>query len=263
MIKKIIDNVLFKPWSIWKPLWNFQSRANPIFLPIIAFIISSTIITSFYALTNYFAEWRNFSIFDSSTIIDDKIPFIKNSILIYATYYVLFIVVALSAPLNKKGLMECIFMYQVLLTLSILSFIIFVLMPIKVDTREGLEIGNGIISSLYEILYLADPPFNSWPSLHVMHSIFLSWVLIRWLNLSQGLLKMPKILNNSILFKNRIFPFFIWTLAILISLSTTTTKQHYFFDVITGVVFAALGIKVMILCINLIENDENAGFEIL
>ncbi|MAK04670.1 MAG: hypothetical protein CMA03_02120 [Euryarchaeota archaeon] len=261
MNKKFMETVFFKPWSIWKPIWNFQSRTNPIFLPIIAFIISSTIITSFYALTNYFAEWRDFSIFDSSTVIDDKIPFIKNSIFIYATYYLLFIAVALSAPLNKKGLLECIFMYQILLVLSILSFIIFVLMPIKVDTREGLEIGNGIISSLYEILYLADPPFNSWPSLHVMHSIFLSWILIRWLNLNQGLLKMPKMLNKSLLFKNRIFPFFIWVLAILISLSTTTTKQHYFFDVITGVLFAALGIKVMMLCIKKIENNEKMCFE--
>lgn len=187
--------------------------------------------------------------------MDENIPYIKDSIFIYGMYYFLFIAMALSVPLNKKGLIECIFAYQILMLLSTLSFIIFVLMPIKVDTRLGLDTGDGLVSTLYEILHSADPPYNSWPSLHVLHSIFLSWILVRWFKQSQGLFRIPIRLKNFKLFVNYIIPTVIWILSISIAISTMTTKQHYFFDFVTGIIFAIFGILILKKCITHIEKE--------
>lgn len=174
----------------------------------------------------------------------------KNTIFIYGAYYLLFIAMALSVPLNKKGLVECIFAYQILILLSTLCFLIFILMPIKIDTRDGLDLGSGLVLTLYEILYSADPPYNSWPSLHVSHSIFLSWVLVRWIKKGEGLIKIPFKMNKNKLIREYLIPFLIWSLSILISISTLTTKQHYFFDFVTGLLIAAIAIIILKKCTN-------------
>jgi len=246
--KKIVEKFLFTPWRLWKPVWKVQSKSK-IYLPIAAFIISTIYISLVYALTIHFAEWRDYSIFDSSSIIDENIPFIKNSIFIYGAYYLLFIAMAVSVPLNKKGLMECIFTYQVLITLSTFCFIIFVLMPIKIDTRDGLDLGKGLVLRLYEILYSADPPYNSWPSLHVSHSIFISWILIRWIKKGEGILRLPEKIKQIDLLSRYLIPMCIWCLSISIAVSTMTTKQHYFFDFITGIIIAVMSIIVLKKCI--------------
>ena len=255
IFENIIKKIIFSPWPIWNPIWKFQSKKYKLSLPIAAFLISTLYISIIYALSNNFADWRGYTIFSSTTIIDENIPFIKNSIYIYGTYYFLFIAMALSVPLNKKGLIECIFAYQILMLLSTVCFIIFVLMPIKVDTRIGLDTGEGLVSILFEILHSADPPYNSWPSLHVLHSIFLSWILIRWIKQSQGLFRIPSILSDFKLFVNHIIPISIWTLSITIAISTMTTKQHYFFDFITGIIFAVIGILILKKCIDNIEKN--------
>ena len=263
ILKKIIGKIIFSPWAFWKPIWKFQSGKNSLSLPITAFLISTVYISTIYALTNNLADWRGYTIFSSSTIIDENIPFIKESIFIYGAYYFLFIAMALSVPLTKKGIIECIFAYQILMLLSTLSFIIFVLMPIKVDTRFGLDTGEGLVSTLYEILHTADPAYNSWPSLHVLHSIFLAWILLRWIKQNQGFFKIPVILNKFKLFEKFIIPTFIWTLSITIAISTMTTKQHYFFDFVTGVIFAVIGILILKKCITHIEKNHDTIIEYL
>ena len=253
MLKKIIEKLFFTPWAFWKPVWKLQLKTSPSSLPIAAFIISTVYISVVYALTSNFAEWRDYTIFESSTIIDENIPFIKNSIFIYGTYYLLFIAMALSVPLNKKGLIECIFAYQILIILSTLCFFIFVFMPIKVDTREGLELGGGLVLKLYEILYSADPPYNSWPSLHVSHSIFLCWILIRWIKRSEGLFRISIKISKNKIIMDYFLPLLIWCLSISISISTMTTKQHYFFDFVTGIIIATIAIIILKKCIKLTE----------
>ena len=257
MIKNVMKNIFFKPWSIWKPIWNLQIKTKPLILPISLFLISSTYISVFYFLTNNFAEWRGYTLFDSSTIIDDKIPFIKDSIYIYSTWYFLFMLVAISIPLNKKGLMESIYIYQSLILIASFCFITFILMPIKIDTRTGLDIGTGLEASLYELLYLADPPYNSWPSIHVSFSIFFCWTIIRGLKINQGIIRLPPSLKSNNLFKNIVIPAFFWTLGVLISISTMTTKQHYFFDFITGIILGVSGIILAKKCISNIESEDD------
>ena len=257
MFQKIFKKIFFQPWAIWKPIWRLQLRTKPLALPISIFLISSTYISVCYFLTNNFAEWRNFTIFNSSSMLDDHIPFIRDSIYIYSTWYFLFMLVAISIPLNKKGLMECIFIYQSLILIASFCFMAFILMPIKIDTRNGLDIGTGLEATLYEILYLADPPYNSWPSIHVSFSILFCWSIIRGLKLNQGIIRFPKSLMNNNLIKNRIIPIFFWTLCVLISISTMTTKQHYLFDFITGIMLGISGILIATKGISTIENEKD------
>jgi len=246
-----ISSLMLKPWPIWKYLWKLQLKTNPLVLPIIALLISSIFTSSAYALSNNFAEWRNYTVFDTSTIIDDNIPFIKHTIIIYGIYYLLFCLMALSAPLNKEGLVECILANQILFYQSTLCIFAFLIAPIKVDTRVGLDTGDGLIASFYEILYLADPPYNSWPSLHVVHSIFLTGMFIRWMNSGQGLLKFPKILSNY----KKLFSIMMWIICASVIISTMTTKQHYLFDIITGMIVGFGGLHIMKSCITDVESN--------
>ena len=256
MYEKIYTFLFLKPWPIWKYLWRLQAKTHPLVLPMITLIIISTFTVSTYSLTNHFSESRDYSTFDSKLIIDDKIPFIKHTILIYGIYYLLFSLMAFSTPLRKKGLIECIFANQILFILSSLCFMIFMLVPIKIDTRIGINTGEGLIASFYDTLYLADPPFNSWPSLHVVHSIFLSGIIIRWMKISQGVLRFPNSDNKRLLlFKEKIFPIIMWIICASIIISTMTTKQHYFFDIVTGIIVGFAGIYIMNKCIKTVENN--------
>ena len=250
MIVKFFDKIIMTPWPFWKKLWKFQSKLNSSFIPIFALIVFSIIISGCYAIINHFAEWRDFSILDISTIIDDNIPFIRSSIIIYGLYYLLFPLMVLAAPQTKKGSIECIFAFQIIFTFTVVTFIIFLLFPIEITTRENIDIGSGLIASFYNTLHLADPPYNTFPSLHVNHSVLLSWIFLYWIQSSEGFLKIGEKLK-------KIISPLIWMIAILIIISTLTTKQHFVLDVPSAIFLAVCGIYYMKKCITHVENNEN------
>ena len=257
MIGKFFNKIIMTPWPFWKKLWKFQSKLNSTFIPIIALIIFSTIISTSYSIINHFAEWRNFSTFSGNTSLDDSIPFIRNSILVYGLYYLLFALMITATPRSKKGSLECIFAFQIILTFTTICFLIFLFFPVEITSRKNIDIGEGLIAIFYNTLHLADPPYNTWPSLHVTHSILLSWIFIHWIKSGKGFLRFPEKSNDFIeLIKNKIVPLLIWIICISVIISTLTTKQHYILDIITGVFLGIMGIYYMKKCIMHVEQNN-------
>ncbi len=66
---------------------------------------------------------------------------------------------------------------------------------------------------------MLDPPFNTWPSLHVAFSGLVTLVVARWLERRRSVV-------------------LLWVCWAAISISTLTVKQHFIWDVITGTLLA-------------------------
>ena len=62
--------------------------------------------------------------------------------------------------------------------------------------------------------------------------------------------------RNLPIFLDYILPTFIWSLSISIAISTMTTKQHYFLDFVTGIIFATIGILILKKCIEVTEKNH-------
>ena len=145
----------------------------------------------------------------------------------YSSYYLLFLVMCLSAPRTDRGRLECMLAFQAMIVGSFISFAIFLIAPVEVGGRDNLD-DPGLLSSMFSSLHAVDPPFNSWPSLHVLDTIIASWFIVRWWTVDGSRRAMFSIAIP------------MWTLCALIALSTLTTKQHYIWDIVTAAALALL-----------------------
>jgi membrane-associated phospholipid phosphatase len=71
-------------------------------------------------------------------------------------------------------------------------------------------------------MHSTDNPWNAWPSLHVVQSLLIVLVLRRW-----------KIIYG-------IKEAFVWGAWVALCISILTTKQHFIFDLATGIAVALI-----------------------
>ena len=149
--------------------------------------------------------------------IDQLIPFLPNTVLIYVSEFFLFwAVYILSKDLTNANKYLYTFM-----TIQFVSCMIFWIWPTTFPRHlfplpENL---NAITYTIFSKLRVADSPASCAPSLHVSSCYVASFVF-----LNEQRRKLPF--------------FFLW--ASLIAFSTLTTKQHYFIDVILGFLMAVI-----------------------
>ena len=111
-------------------------------------------------------------------------------------------------------------------------FAIFIIFPVKVDLRsEVFETELGMWQSWYDLLHSVDNPWNAWPSLHIVQSLLAVLVITRWHGYAS------KIWLVRIL----------WISWFMLMISVMTTKQHFIWDVISGVCIALIAWKYWIL----------------
>jgi membrane-associated phospholipid phosphatase len=151
----------------------------------------------------------------SKSNVDNSIPFIPESIFIYSSQ-LLFLFLALWN--DKDEMARTKIFYAMLIATGIASFI-FMIFPVELP-RDKIEM-QGIMAYCWQGLYRIDPSSNCFPSLHVTFAIIATNVLV------------------SI---NSFWRFFAPSWALLICLSTLTTKQHYLIDVVGGVFLAMISL---------------------
>ncbi len=155
--------------------------------------------------------------FDLS-IVDKMVPYIPWSIWVYSAQF-LFLFLALWTCNNS--IKQTTLYYSMLLATSI-AFILFLLIPIELP-HQNINF-HGINAYLWQALYLTDTPTNCFPSLHVALAILAAYTL--------------RIKNK---YWKLIAP--IW--ALLICVSTLTTKQHYMIDILGGTVLALISFTII------------------
>ena len=143
--------------------------------------------------------------------VDEFIPFIGWTVWIYHTqfFFLLFGVRALKSTANISRTL-----YSMGLA-SLMSFCVFFFYPTTLP-RPPVET-EGLTAQAFQFLYSIDTDSNCFPSLHVALACLITF----------------GIAEERARFREYAF---IW--AGLICLSTMTTKQHYFADVIAGVCVA-------------------------
>ncbi|NDG85302.1 MAG: phosphatase PAP2 family protein [Proteobacteria bacterium] len=161
-----------------------------------------------YLIPNHYPPYSPFEL--PLTRVDHSVPFLPATIWIYLSEYLLVFSAYLLVedPRTLRGYLKGTL---VLLLFSALVFLAFPttyprhLFPLPGGTDPATRF-------LFELQRAGDTPNNCLPSLHV------ATVLMAALALKQN---------------KRWFPvYLLW--AVLISISTLTTKQHYFWDVLSG-----------------------------
>ena len=166
-----------------------------------------------YAFINHLTAWRaeslGHSYLEPWSAIDNSIPFIPVSILLYVPLLPMVAVPAFA--LSEEKIRTGFWTY---IGVIVSSFAIFLLVPMKMS-RAGLE--TGAFEPLFLLLWTIDPPFNTFPSLHV--SLATIATLVIWQH--------DRRLGR-------------WMLigATVLTLSTFLAKQHFVIDAIGGMALA-------------------------
>lgn len=146
-------------------------------------------------------------ILNFKTKIDDMIPIIPISVLIYNIWFPsLILILIYICHKDKKLYYKSVFSLFLSDTVCLITYLLFQNEVI----REPIT-SKGIFSSLLEFTRMHDNPYNGFPSMHIVACFILIFSLIRF-NISKQYKAILIILN------------------ILIIISTFTTKQHYVLD---------------------------------
>ncbi|PIR94127.1 hypothetical protein COT97_03080 [Candidatus Falkowbacteria bacterium CG10_big_fil_rev_8_21_14_0_10_39_11] len=167
-----------------------------------------------YMLTNHMRLFKPSQL--SLTPIDNFIPFIPETIFVYVAIFILILIMPF---LITDGI---VFRRTILagFLLLIFNIMIFVFFPTEYSARPDVAVTMGQDHWLYfayKALHEADTESNCFPSMHVSIVTYITLITYK--------------------VKPRLFKV-LCVFAFFIILSTLTTKQHYLWDVLGGVLLA-------------------------
>ena len=178
------------------------------------FSISILLISFTYPLLNQSRGNAN-SVY---TFVDKFIPFNRFFILPYISWYIFMAIFsAILCILDKERY------FKLLITLNIgmiTCYVIYYFYPTYVP--RPIITGTDFFSNLVLSLYAADNPYNCFPSIHVLNSVLIALYIYE----SEKVYKYIKAICI--------------VMSVSIILSTMFIKQHYFADVLSGVIFALI-----------------------
>lgn len=173
---------------------------------------------------NCFIYWgtqliiRNRYQYDLTTNLDNKIPFIKEWVVIYLGCYAFWAVNYILV--TREGKEEWFrFAFSDLLS-KVICGIIFIILP-TTNIRPEVA-GNDIFSILMRFVYYVDLPVNLFPSLHCL----VSWFCFIGIRKSKKIPLWYKV--------------FSCIFAFMVCMSTQFTKQHYLIDIAGGIIISEL-----------------------
>ena len=250
---------LTSPWGrFWAPSWSRREHWGGRWFPAEMFLIGLFLVAAPYLISNSISHHYLDTVWDPEIALDRQIPAVYWMVLPYTALYLFYPVTLALSPRDDRGRAELAVGMQALISVTILCTSFHLVMPAEVDLRDQLDWDsmNAWQAALFEFIHSSDNPWNSWPSLHIVHAYFLARVMTMWVGreYSEHALAKP-------------FLVLLWLELALLCISIMTTKQHYAFDLVTGV---ALGHLVWVLCqptLALIESmgpkafSEGAGWE--
>ena len=217
-----------RPWKIWRSHWKKRSSMNGrrMSYAIIGALILFNAIP--YAIINRLTSMRDWAAFDPSIQYDLDMVFWAWMIIPYLTLYLYYPISAWLGCKNELMLRQNVIFHQMMLISCWIVFVIFFLLPVEIDLRHLVVNTEGTVwEPLFVMMHAIDTPWNSWPSLHIVQSMQVVFVLRYWFPPDSA---RTKVLHSALLI--------CWLLLVA---STMIVKQHYIWDVATAIMFASLG----------------------
>lgn len=216
---------------LWRSPWSRRKGWAGTRLHFEVLFVGVLLVVAPYFITNNIAHMYLETAFDPELALDRRIPVIYWMILPYTLLYLLYPLTLVICPRDDRGRAELATAMHYLILVNTICCGIFLVLPAEIDMREQIDWDrmNAWQSALFELVHSADNPWNAWPSLHIVHSYFLTRLMTFWL-LREYPGKMP----------HRAFIVLLWVEWTLLCLSIMTTKQHYLFDLVTGIAMGHL-----------------------
>lgn len=232
--------MLMSPWRLWKPLWKVR-ESRKLFWYVIAILILTMALP--YSIINQIMGHLGHSAFDPSTSLDENIPFIGWSFFVYLSLYLYYPAAAYFGRVSNKRIREMFAFHQALFLMTWAVFLIFIFVPTEIHIRDNIPLsvrnGEGFWGFFYgDLMHKTDKPYNAWPSLHVAQSLLIVLLLKKW-----------EVIKNS-------SEILVWICWIGLCISVLTTKQHFIFDLITGLIAALLTWRYMCIPVMAIANKS-------
>jgi len=208
-----------RPWGIWKPHWEARGSMKIFWYTIIALIVAMALP---YTIINQIMGYFDRSVLDPILPIDSMIPFIGWTFIIYLTLYLYYPAAAWFGRANDQRIREMFAFHQALFIITWLVNLVFIIFPTEVYIRDqipaGIRAGGGFWGFWFgDMMHNTDMPYNAWPSLHVVQSLMIVLLLRRW--------------GTIYGWKEAL----VWIAWVGLCVSVLTTKQHFFWDLITGI----------------------------
>lgn len=219
-------------WRVLRPLFARRRALGGRGAAVGAALVAALGTLAVYGFTLHLQAARGVALWDPATPLDARIPAVPWTILLYASLYVDYALVALAAPPGERGAREALRLAQGMVLVALFSGLIFLLFPAQVAIRGEIEALRPEmppwLGALYDALWTADRRWNAAPSLHVSHSL-MPWLGTRaWIARRGG----PGTRVAVELFG--------WSAWLALCASTLTTRQHYLADVLAGAAVGAL-----------------------
>ncbi len=250
-LQERLDSIADKistPWPlIWAPAWKQRHFLGGNWFLIHILIFGLFGIAFPYFSSNQFVAANGVTVWDPETSIDRLIPVIPWMIVPYIALFLYYPVTLLCTPKDDHSRLELIGGVQMLSVATLACTVIFLIFPAEIDMRDQIPDavleGDGLFSTLFSYMHAMDEPWNAWPSLHIAHSYFLTRSISRWMRIRSSESKMVKA-----------FISLVWVEFFLLSISIMTTKQHYVWDLFTGIIVGVIGWKIAVRALNRIRD---------
>ena len=209
-----------RPWKLWQPHWRQRDNRRLFWYTMITLILTMALP---YIIINQIMGYFDRSVIDPVSSIDTIVPFVAWSFVIYLSLYLYYPAAAYFGRSSENRIREMFAFYQSLFLLTWFVYLIFIIFPTEIYIREhipeSVRSGEGFWGFWYgDLMHKTDTPYNAWPSLHVTQSLMIVMLLRHW-KIIYGLKE-----------------FLTWIAWIALCISVMTTKQHFFFDLITGII---------------------------
>ena len=234
-----------RPWSIWNSHWRVRDNASRIFwYTILALIIAMALP---YSVINRIMGTIDYSVMDPIMSIDNAVPYIGWTFVIYLSLYLYYPAAAWFGRTSDSRIREMFAFHQAMFVMTWIVNLIFIVFPTEIYIRdqipESVRNGEGFWGFWFgDVMHVTDMPYNAWPSLHVVQSLMIVLLLRRW----KSIYGFREILT--------------WIAWIGLCISVMTTKQHFFWDLITGIITGLTCWYYM--CIPAIEASNNDEWKI-
>ena len=227
---------LLSPWpGIWGGTWKRRNLLGGHLFRIEVLIFGLLVIAIPYFGSNIIAAANGVTFWDPEITLDRQIPVIGWMIAPYMALYLFYPATLISNPRDDRHRLELIAGVQMLSLATIFCSLFFLAFPAEIDMRRDIDWDSlsGWQASLFEMVHKMDQPWNAWPSLHIAHSYFLAHAITRWVKAGHG--------DST---GSRLFLLVLWVEFILLCISILTTKQHYIWDLGTGLLVGFIGWRI-------------------